>query len=131
MDHLGLQLVGETNDLDGIELTLVDADTASLAYGLGDDGFASLAEGYALGDSSPHEGTEVDAFLVAFLVLASVVKNRGYPHIATNKEVLYKHSHDRYGTVPFVRILVWRMLRPEGRNLQSYIVAGYRWVSEV
>ena len=90
--HLALQLIGETDDLDGIELTFVNTDSATLTKCLGDDGLTPLTEGDTLRDSRPHEGTEVDTLLVAFPVLASIVKDRGYPHDASNRELINKHS---------------------------------------
>ena len=108
MDHLALELVGKTDDLDRIELTFVDTDSATLADRLRDDGFTLLSEGDAFCDTCPHEGTEVDALLVAFSVLASIVKDRGYPHDASNREVINKHSvaHARgFGVI--ILTIVW------------------------
>lgn len=79
MDHLLLELVGETDDLDGIELAFVDADTASLTEGLGYHRFTPLTECDAF-HPCPVEGAEPLAFVVAFPVLASVYQNGRDPH---------------------------------------------------
>ena len=88
--HLGLQLVREAYDLDGVELALVDADAASLAEGLGDDGLAAFPECDAFGHARSDEGAEFDALLVALPVLASVVEHRRYPHGPAYNRVGYK-----------------------------------------
>ena len=79
VDHLLLELIGESYDLDGIELALVDTDTASLAQCLRDDGFTPFTERDTF-DPCPVEGAELLAFMVAFPILASVYQNGRDPH---------------------------------------------------
>ena len=88
VDHLLLQFVGESYDLDGIELALVDADTATLAEGLGDDGLSPLTERDAF-HPCPVEGAEPLALVIAFLVLASVYQNGRDPHGPTDNLLYY------------------------------------------